>query len=201
MNRKSVLLIVLAISVARPLSAQESAPLPLFDAHIHYSVGAPAQYSPEAAIAILERAGIRQALLSSTPNEGTVELYSLYPQRFIPQLRPYRITRDFETWALERAEGGRVRLSELAERIVLSRSNMTRLIDRLEQAGLVGRERSEEDGRGSYAILTPAGKAQRAKMWPVYKAAISTLFETHLQPAEARVMNLVLRRILVAARG
>ena len=104
-------------------------------------------------------------------------------------------------WALERAEGGRVRLSELAERIVLSRSNMTRLIDRLEQAGLVGRERSQEDGRGSYAILTPAGKEQRAKMWPVYRAAISTLFETHLQPAEARVMNLVLRRILVAARG
>jgi DNA-binding MarR family transcriptional regulator len=104
-------------------------------------------------------------------------------------------------WALDRAEGGRARLSNLAERIVLSRSNMTRLIDRLEQAGLVERERSEEDGRGSYAVLTPAGKSQRARMWPVYKAAISTLFESHLQPAEARVMNLVLRRILVAARG
>lgn len=104
-------------------------------------------------------------------------------------------------WAIERAEGGRVRLSDLAERVVLSRSNMTRLIDRLEQAGLVARERSEEDGRGSYAILTPAGKEQRAKMWPVYKAAISTLFETHLQAAEARVMKLALRRILLAARG
>jgi len=104
-------------------------------------------------------------------------------------------------WAIERAEGSRVRLSDLAERVVLSRSNMTRLIDRLEQAGLVARERSEEDGRGSYAILTPPGKAQRAKMWPVYKAAISTLFEGHLQPGEARVMKLALRRILLAARG
>jgi DNA-binding MarR family transcriptional regulator len=104
-------------------------------------------------------------------------------------------------WALERAEGGRVRLSDLAERIVLSRSNTTRLVDRLEQAGLARREPSEEDGRGSYAILTPAGKVQRAKMWPVYKAAISTLFETHLRPAEARLMNLALRRILVAARA
>lgn len=104
-------------------------------------------------------------------------------------------------WALERAEGGRVRLSDLAERVVLSRSNMTRLIDRLEQAGLVGREPSEEDGRGSYAVLTPAGKAQRARMWPVYKAAISTLFESQLQAAEARVMNTVLRRILAAVRG
>jgi DNA-binding MarR family transcriptional regulator len=104
-------------------------------------------------------------------------------------------------WALERAEGGRVRLSDLAERVVLSRSNMTRLIDRLEQAGLVGREPSEEDGRGSYAVLTPAGKAQRVRMWPVYKAAISTLFESQLHATEARVMNTVLRRILAAVRG
>jgi DNA-binding MarR family transcriptional regulator len=103
-------------------------------------------------------------------------------------------------WALERAAGGRLRLSDLAGRVVLSRSNVTRLIDRLEQAGLVERERSEEDGRGAYAVLTRAGKAQRARMWPVYKAAISTLFESHLQPTEARTMNAVLRRILLAAR-
>ncbi|MCL4801033.1 MAG: MarR family transcriptional regulator [Burkholderiales bacterium] len=103
-------------------------------------------------------------------------------------------------WALERAAGGRLRLSDLAERIVLSRSNATRLIDRLEEAGLVERERSEEDGRGAYAVLTPAGKALRAKMWPAYKAAISTLFASHVRPAEARTMSAVLRRILDAAR-
>lgn len=104
-------------------------------------------------------------------------------------------------WSLDRADGDRLRLSELAERVVLSRSNVTRLIDRLEQAGLVVRERSEQDGRGSYAVLTPAGKTQRARMWPVYQAAISTLFESHLRPAEARVLNAVLRRVLVAARA
>ena len=104
-------------------------------------------------------------------------------------------------WALEGADGARVRLSELAERVVLSRSNMTRLVDRLEQAGLVVRERAEEDARGSYAVLTLAGRAQRAKMWPAYKAAISTLFDAHVRPAEARVMDAVLRRILASARG
>lgn len=104
-------------------------------------------------------------------------------------------------WALERAQGGRARLSELADRTVLSRSNMTRMIDRLEQAGLVVRERSDEDGRGAYAVLTPAGKAQRARMWPVYKSAISSLFEAHVKPAEARLMHTVLRRMLAAARG
>jgi len=104
-------------------------------------------------------------------------------------------------WTLERAQGGRMRLSDLAEGVVLSRSNMTRLIDRLEQAGLVVRERSEQDGRGSCAVLTPAGKTQRTRMWPVYQAAISTLFESHMRLAEARVINTVLRRILVAARS
>ncbi|MGQ0577743.1 MAG: amidohydrolase family protein [Betaproteobacteria bacterium] len=83
------------------LAAQER--LRLFDGHIHYSVGSPVQYPPEKAIAILDEAGIARALLSSTPNDGTIQLHSLYPERFVPELRPYRKTRDFETWAVERA--------------------------------------------------------------------------------------------------
>ena len=77
--------------------------LPLFDGHIHYSVGSPQQVPPEKAIAILDDAGIHRALLSSTPNDGTIRLHKLYPGRFIPELRPYRKTSDFETWAVERA--------------------------------------------------------------------------------------------------
>ena len=77
--------------------------LPLFDGHIHYSVGSPERYPPEEVIRILDAAGVAHALLSSTPNDGTRMLYAKYPQRFIPELRPYRNTRDFETWALERA--------------------------------------------------------------------------------------------------
>ena len=73
------------------------------DGHIHYSVGSPKQYPPEKAIAILDEAGIGRALLSSTPNHGTIQLHKLFPERFIPELRPYRKTRDFETWAAERA--------------------------------------------------------------------------------------------------
>lgn len=83
------------------LAAQER--LLLFDGHIHYSVGSPKQYPPEKAIAILDEAAIGRALLSSTPNDGTIQLHTLYPERFIAELRPYRKTRDFETWAVERA--------------------------------------------------------------------------------------------------
>jgi DNA-binding MarR family transcriptional regulator len=104
-------------------------------------------------------------------------------------------------WALERSPGQRQRMSELAERVVLSRSNLTRLVDRLEDAGLVRRERSEEDRRGAYAVLTDAGKVLRRKMWPIYQAAIRELFEAHLSDEDAGALNAVLRRVLDAARG
>jgi hypothetical protein len=77
--------------------------LPLFDGHIHYNVDAPKRYPPQEVVRILDEAGITGALLSSTPNDGTRLLFDLYPQRFIPELRPYRKTRDFETWTMERA--------------------------------------------------------------------------------------------------
>ena len=75
---------------------------PLFDGHIHYSVGSAEAYPPEKVIQILDDAGIRRALLSSTPNDGTVLLYSKYPQRFVPELRPYRKTHDLQSWSEER---------------------------------------------------------------------------------------------------
>ncbi|MGH8866241.1 MAG: amidohydrolase family protein [Burkholderiales bacterium] len=94
----------LAVALALlPIGSGAQDRLRLFDGHIHYSVGSPQQYPPEKAIAILDEAGIGRALLSSTPNDGTIQLHKLYPERFIAELRPYRKTRDFETWAVERA--------------------------------------------------------------------------------------------------
>ena len=78
-------------------------PLALFDAHVHFSVGATSAYTPEAALKILDRAGIGTAIVSSTPNDGTLLLYAAYPQRFIPFVRPYRKTRDLSSWGEERS--------------------------------------------------------------------------------------------------
>ncbi len=100
MNRVYSQFLVLAASIVTPAMADE---VPLFDGHIYYSVGSPERYPPEEVIRILDAAGIDRALVSSTPNDGTRILYEKYPQRFIPELRPYRNTRDFETWAIERA--------------------------------------------------------------------------------------------------
>lgn len=103
-------------------------------------------------------------------------------------------------WALERAPERRLRMSELADHVVLSRSNLTRLVDRLEEAGVVARERSEEDRRGAYAVITTQGRELRRKMWPIYEVAIRELFESQLSDVEARHMGSALRRMLESAR-
>ena len=103
-------------------------------------------------------------------------------------------------WGLERAPAHRLRMHELAEMTVISRSNLTRLVDRLEAAGLVARERAEEDRRGAFAVLTPQGRAMRKKMWPVYSAAIKRYFEDHVSEQDAEQIGQAMRRILAAAR-
>lgn len=72
--------------------------LPIFDAHIHYSGPAWEAYPPEAALAILDRAGVRRALVSSTPDDGTLRLYERAPGRIVPFLRPYRSREDMGGW-------------------------------------------------------------------------------------------------------
>src|SRR3954470_13791015 len=62
----------------------------------------------------------------------------------------------------------RLRMHELARAVVLSRSGLSRLVDRLERAGLLRREADPADRRGSFAVLTEEGAAMRERMWPVY---------------------------------
>src|SRR5512145_1087811 len=103
-------------------------------------------------------------------------------------------------WELEKADG-RLRMHELARRVVLSRSNLSRLADRLEDAGLLAREDCAEDGRGYDLVLTGAGRAMRRKMWRVYEAQIERVFSRHLTVDEARVVGEALARAVKAARA
>jgi DNA-binding MarR family transcriptional regulator len=104
-------------------------------------------------------------------------------------------------WILENAADGRMRMHDLAARVVLSRYNVTRLADRMEAEGLIGRERCEEDRRGAYCVLTPAGRALRRRMWPVYKAEIDGCFGAHLTLEEARVLAATLEKVQHRLRG
>jgi hypothetical protein len=72
--------------------------LPLFDAHVHYSEPDWASYAPEEALAVLTRAGVRRALVSSTPDDGTLRLWERARDRVVPFLRPYRSRGDMATW-------------------------------------------------------------------------------------------------------
>jgi hypothetical protein len=86
--------LLLALSAATPAAAQ----LPIFDAHVHYSRPDWDVYSAERALAILSAAGVRRAIVSSTPDDGTVKLYEKAPKTIVPFLRPYRTRDDMESW-------------------------------------------------------------------------------------------------------
>jgi hypothetical protein len=89
--------LIVALGASSALRAQPG-DLPLFDGHIHYSRPDWSVYPPERIIAILEQAGIRRALVSSTPDDGTLALHAKDPKRIVPILRPYRTRDDMGTW-------------------------------------------------------------------------------------------------------
>jgi hypothetical protein len=72
--------------------------LPIFDTHIHYNRDAWSSFSPQSVIALLQRAGVTRALVSSTPDDGTLMLYRQDTKRIIPVLRPYRTPADRINW-------------------------------------------------------------------------------------------------------
>ena len=96
---------------------------------------------------------------------------------------------------LDLADDKKLRLFDLGERIVLSRSNLTRLCDRLEKEGLLRREHCAEDRRGLYASITEKGAAMRKKMWPVYQRAVEEHFAAYLSQKEAETLAVLLLKI------
>jgi hypothetical protein len=77
--------------------------LPMFDVHIHYSKSAWSVYPPEVVFTILDRGGVMRAVVSSTPDDGTVKLYEHDPHRIVPFLRPYRHQAEMDTWTEDTA--------------------------------------------------------------------------------------------------
>ena len=82
------------------------------------------------------------------------------------------------------APDGRLRMTELSERVRLSRSGLTRLVDRLVRGGLVKRGRCASDRRGTFAILTPAGTARVRHARPVHLRGIREHFGKRLSAAQ-----------------
>ncbi|HET6381581.1 MAG TPA: MarR family transcriptional regulator [candidate division Zixibacteria bacterium] len=96
-------------------------------------------------------------------------------------------------YALER----RLRMSELADALVLSRSGATRLIDRLEADGLVERVSCETDRRGQWAQLTEAGYRRLREASPTHLRGVAEHFLDRIPEDELTVLQRTLERVLV----
>lgn len=90
---------------------------------------------------------------------------------------------------LNAAEGGRLRMQELGDRAVLSRTRVSRVVDDMERAGLVRRDPDPDDGRCVVASITPAGRAALRRAAPSYLAAIREHFAGRLSPAQLRAVR------------
>ena len=94
----------------------------------------------------------------------------------------------------------RLRMSELAQAALLSRSGLTRLVDRLEKDGLIVRRSCSQDGRGQHAELTPKGVEMLRKIWVVYRRGIEKRFAEPLSDAEMRQLSSIFGKLAAALR-
>ncbi len=97
---------------------------------------------------------------------------------------------------IKQTPGQRLRMHELEEASLFTRSGITGLADRLEQAGFVRRERSTEDRRGVYLAITEAGIDKINEVWPEHELSIHNHFAQHLDAKDARALTALTVKIL-----
>lgn len=101
---------------------------------------------------------------------------------------------------LSEAAGQQLRMQELADAILLSKSGLTRLVDRMQTAGLVEREACPSDKRGTFARLTDQGMAALEAAAPTHVRGVDQHFASLLDDQEAAVLEQLLRRLAEANR-
>ena len=99
---------------------------------------------------------------------------------------------------LDDAEGQRMRMSDLAAMVILSRSGLTRLVDRLEREGLLTRESCSADARGAFAKLTPAGEHKLAEARATHLDGVRRLFLDRLGAEQLELLGDVWDAVLPA---
>lgn len=102
---------------------------------------------------------------------------------------------------LARVEGGAMRMQELAREVLLSKSGLTRLADRMEEAGLIERSKCGTDRRGTFAVITEAGRRMLRESFPAFMRAIHQHFAGRLSPDEIRSLRTLLGKVLEGGLG
>ena len=99
LGRMLVPVMVVLLGALQTLAqAQGVLPLPLFDAHLHYSHDAWERLPPKEAVALMRQAGLKRAMISSSSDEGTQMLFAQAPDLVLPVLRPYRTRGEIGSW-------------------------------------------------------------------------------------------------------
>ncbi len=97
---------------------------------------------------------------------------------------------------LAEAPDRQLRMNHLAESVLLSRSGLTRLVDRLQREGLVERTTCPNDQRGMYAVLTTEGYERLRAATPTHLRGVRELVLERLDPAELRQLGALLGKLL-----
>ena len=79
----------LAADAEHEIIGADAQSLPLFDAHMHYKRAAWAAYPPDVVLTMMDNNGVAMALVSSSPDQGTITLWEYAPRRIVPEMRPY----------------------------------------------------------------------------------------------------------------
>ena len=104
---------------------------------------------------------------------------------------------DFDVLAQLAEAHGELRMTELADRALISRSGMSRRVARLVDEGLIRRDRAGTDGRGVVVALTEAGITRLTATAPVHARGISELFVAQLDDQELALLERALNKVIV----
>lgn len=99
---------------------------------------------------------------------------------------------------LDGARGRRLRMQELSDRVVLSRTRVSRLVDEMTRQGLVAKQPDDTDRRVTWAVITDEGRAALRRTAPVYLAGIQEHFGRYLTAAEQRAVARALSKVVAA---
>jgi DNA-binding MarR family transcriptional regulator len=102
---------------------------------------------------------------------------------------------------LENAPRGRLRMTDLSERVRLSRSGITRLVDRMVESGLVERVSCPSDRRGMFAALTTDGRRRLQQAAPIHLRGVHDYFTGHLSAQQLHAITSALEPVGSGMRG
>jgi DNA-binding MarR family transcriptional regulator len=137
--------------------------------------------------------GIAEAWIALARAQQTIllQVERAFRDANLPSLSWYDVL-----WELERADDAGLRPFEIEQRILLAQSNISRLIDRLEQHGCVQRRAVEEDGRGQRVLITRTGRDMRRAMWPVYARTLHQAIGRRITEREAIALASLLTKLV-----